>query len=307
MSTSLPYHCPTLKADYFKLPCEVQVAAAKTFRVKFPHAVMPYGPEQCLKCGGKDLVTRVEHDNLSHDKVEHVEVEQGKVLDAAPMIISETANEVEKINTVTDFQNERQNMTEIMIAPRCPKHPNEPQVQCGPDSKRAGQYLGACLVCMAERRVGRKGKDSMTPAVARDLGKGGLTSVKSAVVFKDEAEAERVLGPGKVPAATVAVAEDTPLCKNPDCPSPGSPAKIDKLGRSMGLCLKCLSARGRKVGIGNYERGITSAPVSIPLNQAKYAEIKAWLETQAAENERTLQAEIMYRLKIVMREANTHG
>ncbi len=81
------------------------------------------------------------------------------------------------------------------------------------------------------------------------------------------------------------------------------PAKIDRLGRSMGLCEECLSERGRASGIkGQYAR-LTGPPVSIPLNQGKYAELKAWLEKQAAENERTLTQEIMYRLKMIMRLA----
>lgn len=193
------------------------------------------------------------------------------------------------------------------VPPRCPVHHNEPQIQCGPDSKRAGQYLGACKVCMAERKVGRKAnktKEKMTPAVARDLGSGGLASMRKAVVFKDEAEAERVLGSGKVLLVKPeAVVNEIPLCKKPDCEAPGSPVKIDKLGRSMGMCQACVAARGRRIGIEAYKAQKITPPVAIPLNQAKYAELREWLVAQADENERTLQAEIIYRLKLVMREA----
>jgi hypothetical protein len=143
----LPYYCPTLKSDYFKPPCEGQVAAAKARRDKRPGAVMPYGLEQCLKCGGGGLVTRV------------------------AKTISEPANEDTKIIMAPGCEKEVQNIPEIFPSPPlCPRHPAEPQIACGPDSKRAGQYLGACKVCMAERHTGRKPKDKMTPAVARDLG-----------------------------------------------------------------------------------------------------------------------------------------
>jgi hypothetical protein len=92
-----------------------------------------------------------------------------------------------------------------------------------------------------------------------------------------------------------------PLCSRPDCEAPGSPVKIDRLGRSMGMCETCLSARGRRSGLENTRLGKTSPPVAIPLNQAEYAELKEWLEEQAKEYERTLQREIMYRLKMAMR------
>jgi hypothetical protein len=90
-----------------------------------------------------------------------------------------------------------------------------------------------------------------------------------------------------------------PACKN----HPEAPSKIDKLGRPMGLCVACLSARGRRHGRINREAGKIAPPVAIPLNLPKYRELLEWLTEQAEENERSLHQEIMYRLKLARRLA----
>lgn len=81
---------------------------------------------------------------------------------------------------------------------------------------------------------------------------------------------------------------------------PGVPAKIDQLGRSMGLCNECVAERGRQVG----KTRIQTTP--IPLNHPKYAPLKIWLEEDADINERSLSQEIMYCLKKYMQE-QTHA
>lgn len=279
MKSDLPYHCPPLKGNYLRPPCEGQVEAAEVRRAKFPHAVMPYGLEQCLKCKGAALVKR-----------------EGAIAQA---IVQEEKPKMEISNEVAPE-------VQTPFPPRCPKHPEEPQVQCGPDSKRAGQYLGACKICMAARKVGRKGTkamEKMTPAVPRDL---GIVPAPPVPPVRQNTPAESEIDVQPAPVVTYplsAFADEIPTCPRPDCEAPGSPVKIDRLGRNMGMCVACMSAKGRKAGINNHERGLTAPPVSIPLNQGKYAEIKAWLEAQADENERTLQAQIMYVLKMAMREA----
>ena len=75
----------------------------------------------------------------------------------------------------------------------------------------------------------------------------------------------------------------------------------------MHFCVECISERGRKSGEMVQARGLTGAPVSIPLNQGKYQELKSWLEREAEENERSLQQEIMFRLKRAMRKADVLG
>ena len=147
-------------------------------------------------------------------------------------------------------------------------------------------------------------KGKMTPAVARDLGF-APTPKKEAPVISIQKTQEEPLSENafEVFYPLSAVVDEIPTCPRPDCEAPGSLVKIDKLGRSMGMCVKCLVARGRKVGMENIRLGKTSAPMMIPLNQQKYAEVREWLQAQAEENERTLAAEIMYRLKMSMRGA----
>jgi hypothetical protein len=209
---------------------------------------MPYGLEQCSKCGGERLVVRE--------------------APAAPMIISETTN----VNA------------EIIMPPE-PDHQEEQ----------------------------------------------GMSVVK----FKNEAEAEKYLGAGKVPAdaaprcpkhpgapvsedylPTAAAAQALPVDIPESRPGPlpefpcknhlDRPARFDSMGRNMRFCSECLSKRGQDSGTENARSGKTSAPVAIPLNQMKYSDLKEWLVAQAEENERTLSAEIMYRLKLAMREASAY-
>lgn len=142
----------------------------KVLRVK--HDAAHIGPlEVCLECKGRDLITReeskggsgVEHSALSQGGVEH-----GGASTPGAMFISETANEVAKINMAPECENEAQIIPEIFReAPRCPKHPDEPQI--GMSGKRAGQFMGACKICMSERRMkalASKGKPVNNPVPA---------------------------------------------------------------------------------------------------------------------------------------------
>jgi hypothetical protein len=312
--SDLPYHCPVLKADYLKPPCEGQVAAAKVHRNKFPHAVMPYGLEQCLGCRGKELMTR-------------------------PEVPQETTQKEEPISYPVRIAPE----SSTNEAPRCPKHLDEPQIQCGPDSKRAGQYLGVCKICIGERRIGRKkgtNEEKMMPAVARDLGKKGpkmrqLSPEKIAegreavkrlsenyVHFKPKKQEEPVPAvkitereaietgvilsealateenPRYWPPAAALEAVEVRYCKT----HPKVPQRKDKLGRWMGMCDECLAARGKKRGEENFANGVSAPPITIPLNLPKYAPLKAWLEDQAEDGERKLWQQIIFVLKQAWRQ-----
>lgn len=167
-------------------------------------------------------------------------------------------------------------------------------------------------MCMQERKTGRKPKEQMMPAVARDLGiikQPNKDRAMPAIKFKNEAEAERVLGPGKLPADPAAeIPPSPPLLKGGETPRachkhPDRPARIDRLGRSMGLCEECVAARGQKWVADNKRLGRNYAPVGIPLNAPQYAELRAWLVEEAAELEQDLAQQIMYRLKLAMRAA----
>lgn len=82
--------------------------------------------------------------------------------------------------------------------------------------------------------------------------------------------------------------EGIAICPRPDCEAPGSPVKIDKLGRSMGMCAACVAARGRRGGFGMIQSRKLMSSVEATLDQPKYAELKKWLEDQGEENERTV-------------------
>jgi hypothetical protein len=311
----LPYHCPRLSnGNFLRSPCAGKIAEAEERRAKFPQALLG-ALEHCLNCRGKDLVEREAPVIPPDEKNRTITV--SAIEEAIPLDERKSESKLNDIPLTAkegvmeytgDIRPEVTMGAQFVGPPQCPKHPQEPQVQCGPDSKRAGQFMGVCKICMAERRLGRKkgkAKEKMTPAVARDIGKGRQTSMKGAVVFKDEAEAERVLGPGKI---TVVHALDSKATVSPVPPEsackkhPDRLAQIDALGRNMRLCPECLAERGRKSAEKNREQGLTGAPFNIPLNAGKWAELKEWLSREAEENERTLRQEVMYRLKRVMRE-----
>lgn len=149
----------------------------------------------------------------------------------------------------------------------CKNHPDREA-----HKNKHGQYMGFCRECLAERAAkNRRGNLSW-----RELGE---TS-----------------GPEQEPPPGAP-------CKN----HPDRPAVVDKLGRTMGYCRECIRERGQRNGRLSQQTGATAPPVSIPLNQEKYAGLREWLANMAEENERTLQAEVMYRLKLAMREGRGVG
>jgi len=95
------------------------------------------------------------------------------------------------------------------------------------------------------------------------------------------------------PAATLEALE-VRYCKA----HPKVPQRKDRLGRWMGMCDECLSARGKKRGEENFRKGVTAAPMTIPLNLPQYADLKAWLGKQAEFGERKLWQQIMFILKM---------
>lgn len=165
MVVPLPYHCDQLAGDYLRMPCENNLVKAREYREKFPKSLLPYPLDYCEKCQGKELVTR-----------------KAQIAKYTGDIRPEVTREISTIRENQSGQKEEAmaeaervlgpgKLTAVEV-PRCPNHPEEPQVACGPNTKRAGQYLGSCKVCMVERGAKRiKVKDEMSPAVARDLAK----------------------------------------------------------------------------------------------------------------------------------------
>lgn len=148
--------------------------------------------------------------------------------------------------------------------------------------------MGLCLACLRKRAAEN----------SRNRGRKGAAAAPRRET-KTNGEAERCLGPERLKDLLGAEHDEVPRCKN--CPD--KPAVIDRLGQNMGFCKDCLAARGRRMGMLAHQKGDTAAPCYIPMGAAEYADIKAWLEEDAKEFERTLQKSIMYHLKIAHRRA----
>jgi hypothetical protein len=337
----LPYRCDKLRSESLQRPCEKNLAQVKAKREKFPDARV--GPlEHCLACRGRDLITReapvphfegktellkgsrqdlvappLQDNSQDFDKVSPLDPKEPPIeeplkeeREMAGVVFKDIA-EAERVlgaGKLTGIAEETiprpidpsiDRPTSLPAPPVkgqfCKNHP-----EAEAHKNKHGGYLGRCRACMATQaaansrnRGGKAAKGKMTAAVARDLAK----------------KQERAPMPPAEPADSHGSVRPLyseqyfPVCKN----HPTVSAKIDSLGRSMGLCAECLTARGRAFGTKNTAMGLTSPPVAIPLNQAQYAEIRQWLKEQAAENKRTLLQEIMYRLKLAMREATGCG
>ncbi len=317
----LAYHCPKLRSEHLRSPCGSNLAKAKELRQKFSNALL--GPlEHCAACKGRDLVVR--EAPVSHFE-QKTELGPGHHNDLVAPQIEEKLNDLDEASPLC-LNEESMEPAPIKEGPPAgtpaPPDPspapikgqfckNHPEVE----SKKAknGVYMGRCVSCLAavaaknsRNRGAKADKEKMTPAVARDLARkkaataltGG--NMAGVVAFKDEREAAKVLGSG-FPGSP----EPVPICNNPH--DPPVPAQIDKRGRSTGYCPACLSLRGRKMATETQQAGTGVVPFSIPLNRPEYKELKAWLIAQAEELEQDLPRQIIYRLKLAMREASPLG
>lgn len=134
--------------------------------------------------------------------------------------------------------------------------------------------------------VDTNGKD-LAPEAAPKLTQAAITAP----------EAEEAPPPEKGIIQSPEKSSEMLLCKK--CQQ--EPAIIDRMGRNMGFCRSCLAAQTKN----NLAKGPAAAytPCNIPLNAPRYAPIKEWLLTEAEEANRNLDQEIMYRLKLAMRQA----
>ena len=319
----LPYHCPTLNGDFFNPPCERQIAEAKEKRAKFPNMMLGF-LEKCLECGGKALMQRpgagevqslpektvnvIQKDDLAGIVIQKpnknailrqsilgaIDIFEVKGVYPTRMMLSEHLGiKVYKIDLLIK---ELRTRGEIEIVPD--SWPNEVR-KPGPVIISTFTNEVAKIITPAECEKEAQNIPEIFHEAPFSTEESNMAGVVS---FKTQEEAVQVLGPGKIPEPEI------PLCTRPDCEAPGSPVKIDKLGRSMGMCQACVNARGRRGGFALLQAAKTQNSAVARLDEAKYAELKTWLEVQAEENERTLSQEILYRLKMAMRvEVKTYG
>lgn len=308
----LPYHCPTLgRGNFLRSPCAAKVAEAKERRAKFPGAVLG-ALEHCLACEGRNLVTREAPAVL--DKKSQLKPDVEKPMAAVKFMNEADAEKVlgsGKIPPVTtkedlrahgaamkytgDIRLEVYFMAPAYEAPRCPKHPNEPRMVCSESSKRAGQFLGACKICLAERKVGRKpgaGLEKMTPAVARDLKRAPSVSKSSPPV------------------------DPAPAAATPAAASPAAPIKINKVQIVQGMCLThnlpikfnakgfsmggCEECRREISALGGHKARIILAQNPLERIFADYSAELAWLYALAGKLVRTPEAQLVFLVRQAM-------
>lgn len=300
-SPFLPYHCARLRGDYLQPPCAKQVALAKERQDKFPHALLG-SLEHCLACKGKDIEIREAPVSHLEGKtelagqgpgVEVVPQQQDNLQDfeeAAPLGPKEDKGMkgVVRFKDATEAERVLGPGKIPMPAPRCPKHPQEPQIGCSDSGKRAGQFMGACKICLAERKLGRKpktAKEKMTPTVARDLAKGTADG--------------NVCATG-APSSKISTKAGSPGPEHP-CPEhPENERHRDKNDRLLPVCKTCYSIQGKKNLIPG--QGCKAGNVVLAFPE-KYAEVGAWFWSQVEENVRTPQEQLIYLCKRAMAAA----
>lgn len=297
MDDLLPYHCAKLRGDFLREPCSSNLVKAREHRAKFPQALL--GPlEHCLGCEGRELVVREVPltETVSTGESTMQQLSPEKIARTRKMVQgmverygTESARQEEQaMGGVVKFRDEAElgaGKFQADPAPRCPKHPEEPQIAC--KGARAGQYLGACQVCMQERRVGRKGKEKMTPAVVRDLG----------IWTKPAPPYPLQPAPAPAPAPAVHGGEVTPA--RPMCLTHNLPIKFNAKGISMGGCEEC---RREIAAMGGHKAKIQLAANPLERVFAGYEAELAWLLQLAAEQLRTPAAQLVFLLRQTMQE-----
>ena len=277
-SPSLPYHCPVLRTDFLQRPCEKNLKRAEFLK---KNCYLTGSLEQCQECRGARLEVK--------------DLEASKELKAFCPVHPEQRLEVVKnqrkgamvaIMTRCALCEAGAKAPAALAVRYCKHHPDTP------DHKNTG----LCINCLRERAAAnshnRKGRKTST----------GETPVPPGKPM--QAEKDEGGGRGGPPHLERPPDEAAgPACKK----HPEKAAVIDRLDRNMGLCMECLQERGRVAGTKVAQTGSSGPPIAIPLRQPKYAELKAWLEEQAEEYERTLTEEIMYRLKLACRMAGTES
>jgi len=295
----LPYHCPIFKTDHLLEPCQKNLARVKALKANHK----PLGPlERCAECKGKMLETRprtvieglpapeswVEERFMNPDPPEYVRPEQKgwephPELTTAPLFLKDAKKEPEmrqlspekiaKVRKVVQGMAERYK--------RYKKEPKRPELpQLSPEKEETYHRIMAKQEEILPELPKTEDISEIDPHFTGEM--------------STEEYIRDMRGPKKeeiVQEAVKIAPVEVRYCPN----HPEVPQRIDSLGRFMGMCQECLVERGRKCGL-------TAPPVAIPLNLQRYSELKAWLIEQADQNERTLQKEIMWRLKTAWRQ-----
>ena len=264
--TFLPYHCATFSTDHLMEPCGKNLARVEALKEAHKHV----GPlEKCLECRGKMLITKprtvIEGLPAPESWVEKRFVAEGPPEEA-----------------FKPYQQDWDPNPEVTTAPLFLK-----------DVGKMSHAADAIANLVPPTTYLLPEKIRKTREVVQRM----------AERYKKEPKEEKNLSELEVKVMPVNYGIEVPPLGARWCPThPKVLQRVDKLGRWMGMCDECLAARGKKCGLKNFEKGVSAAPMSIPLNLPKYAPVKEWLQGQAEENERTLMGQIMFILKTAWRQ-----
>ena len=278
------FRCEKLGLKCLQSPCEKNLLKIKEHRLKFTHAVLPIPLEHCEKCGGRDLVSL----NPGGEPV----AKKKNLM--TPAVARDLAKKASK-----PYRQDWDPNPEVTTAPRYLKDvvKKEPEMQrLSPEKiaegREAVKKLSESYKIAADFHFKPKKQEEPVPTVKITE----REAVKMEGILPEAPDTDEA--PRYWPPAATLEALEVRYCKA----HPKVPQRKDRLGRWMGMCTECLSARGKKCGLKNVESGNTAPPMVIPLNLPKYAELKAWLVAQADENERTLTQQIVFILKTAWRQ-----
>lgn len=296
------YHCPKLRSDHLRLPCDLNISKLKELRKKFPNALL--GPlEHCATCKGKELVVREALEGMSVVKPSAVSPENRQVIE----------------------QNG-------IIPPLTGQGPPLPDMAGNYD--KGYEKLGGDVLDLATQNR----SETLAPHLERKTAPGPELGFEAAVPllsdnlndFKDAAPLGtkgesmpqvQVQAPREMPAAVKGLIKGQ-FCKN----HPEVEARKDKHGVYMGRCRACLAAamaRNRRKRGGKAADKTMTPAVARDLNKDKSPQLQSsqpgnrpgniilvfpdkhlrlrdWVAAQAEYYERTPAAQVLYLLKRAM-------
>ncbi len=287
----LPFHCPRLKADFFKAPCAKKLMQVKALKTEFK---LPFlGPlEHCWVCQGKELVRRAEPFCADPQKGSVEMKTEGEEAMAVQLSVAEAKRVLPK---------------EVLERPEAMAE-KSPSPQPSPargegEGRRAGT---PALPAAVEPAVNQSIKQSSQPPAAagpeqagpRPQGETGMRKGRLSV-----SEAEEIFGKEKVgeilaPAVARLAAALVPLPPRKQkrekegqmkeqkmCAKHGKPIKFNRRGYSMGGCEDCrkeISASG----------GAAADPM-LRLFKGR-EELRTWIEAEAQRQVRTPEQQMVW-------------
>ena len=293
----LAYHCPRLRSEHLRSPCVLNMAKFKELRAKFPQALL--GPlEHCGACKGKDLVVK-----------ESPAAATVKEKDMSGVVAFKSVAEAEKVlgtgvlgkltpgESIDRSVEGTSPVSSSITGPPQAKGQfckNHPEIESKIDKN--GHHMGLCRECLAARAAANSrkrglkvAKKKMTPAVARDLGIAPAQPVRQISPAETKIDVH----------ATAPTPDPQPMCLTHNLP-----IKFNAKGVSMGGCEEC---RREIAAMGGHKAKIQLSMHPLERVFAGHDVELEWLYSQAREQVRTPEGQLIYLCKQAMREASVVG